>query len=68
MTPTGMKMYLYFIVYIMKAPLPIPSKITTRGKTQHNEATMADGRLTMMDFKLEIFIISCFPKNSIFSK
>jgi hypothetical protein len=58
MTPTGMKMYLYFIVYIMKAPLPIPSKITTRGKTQHNEATMADGRLTMRGFKLEIFITS----------
>jgi hypothetical protein len=45
------------MVYIMKAPLPIPSKTTTRGATQHRDATIAEGRLAIIGFKLDIFII-----------
>jgi hypothetical protein len=52
-----MKMLLYFIVYIMKAPLPSPSRTTARGRTQHRDATIAEGRLTMIGLKLDILII-----------
>jgi hypothetical protein len=41
----------------MNAPLPIPNKTTTSGKTQHKEATIAEGRLARIGFKLEIFIM-----------
>jgi hypothetical protein len=44
------------MVYIMKAPLPMPSTTIVRGRTQHREATIAEGRLAKIGFKLEIFI------------
>jgi hypothetical protein len=47
------------MVVIMNAPLPIPSNTTVSGKTQHEEATIAEGRLAIIGFKLEIFIPSC---------
>ncbi len=50
MTPMGIKMLLYFMVVIMNAPLPIPSKTTASGNTQHREATNAEARLTIPDF------------------
>jgi len=58
MTPMGIKIYLYFIVYIINAPLPRPSITTTRGKTQHKDAINAEGRLTNIVFIFDIFIIS----------
>jgi hypothetical protein len=53
----GIKMELYLIVVIIKAPLPSPSRTTARGKTQHREAMIADGRLVRTGFKLEILIV-----------
>jgi hypothetical protein len=41
----------------MKAPLPIPSKTTARGKTQHKEATNAEAKPTILDFTPYTFIL-----------
>jgi hypothetical protein len=47
------------MVVIMNAPLPIPSKTTASGNTQHREATNAEARLTIPDFTLKIRILIC---------
>lgn len=57
MTPVGIKILLYFMVVIMNAPLPTPRKTTANGKTQQREATNAEARLTVPDFKLDIHIL-----------
>jgi hypothetical protein len=62
MTPIGMKILLYFMVVIMNAPLPAPSKTTASGNTQHKDATNAEARLTMPDFMSKIRILTVLPK------
>jgi len=57
MTPVGMKIWLYFMVVIMNAPLPTPSKTTANGKTQQREATNAEAMLTIPDFMPDIHIL-----------
>jgi hypothetical protein len=65
MTPIGMKILLYFMVVIMNAPLPTPSKTTASGNTQHKEATNAEARLTIPDFTLKICILLVLHSDSV---
>lgn len=53
-----MKILLYFMVVIMNAPLPTPSKTTASGNTQHEDATNAEARLTIPDFPSKIRILN----------
>jgi hypothetical protein len=46
-------MLLYFIVYIMKAPLPSPSRTTARGRTQHRDVKRkAEAKIVDMEEKI----------------
>jgi len=47
----------YFIVTIIKAPLPRPKRTTARGNKQQSEAMLAEEKLTNPALRLLSFIV-----------